>query len=78
MRPEHNHQRPHFHIEYKQQYSASHAVDTLERMAGDMPKKYEQPILEWAAKYQLSLAATWEHLNAGDDVRGMVIVADEA
>ncbi len=23
MRPEHNHSRPHFHIEYKQQYSAS-------------------------------------------------------
>jgi hypothetical protein len=78
MRPEHNHQRPHFHIEYKQQYSASYAVDTLERMAGDMPKKYEEPILEWAAKYRLSLAATWESLNAGDDVREMVIVADEA
>ena len=78
MWPEHNHQRPHFHIEYKQQYSASYAVDTLERMAGDMPKKYEAPILEWAAKYRLSLTATWERLNAGDDVREMVIVADEA
>lgn len=78
MRPEQNHSRPHFHIEYKQQYSASYAVDTLERMAGDMPKKYEAPILEWAAKYQLSLAATWERLNAGDDVRELVIAADEA
>ncbi len=47
-------------------------------MAGDMPKKYEAPILEWAAKYRLSLTATWERLNAGDDVREMVIVADEA
>lgn len=77
MWPERNHSRPHFHIEYKQQYSASYAVDTLERMAGDMPKKYEAPVLEWAAKYQQSLAATWERLNAGEDVRELVIVADE-
>ena len=47
-------------------------------MAGDMPKKYEAPVLEWAAKYRLSLAATWERLNAGDDVRQLVIAADEA
>jgi Domain of unknown function (DUF4160) len=78
MRPEHNHSRPHFHIEYKQQYSASYAVDTLERMAGNMPKKYEAPVLEWAAKYQHSLAATWERLNAGEDVRELVIVRNEA
>jgi hypothetical protein len=78
MRPEHNHSRPHFHIEYKQQYSASYAVDTLERMAGDMPKKYEAPVLEWARKYQQSLAATWERLNSGEDVRELVIVEGEA
>lgn len=78
MRREQNHQRPHFHIEYKQQYSASYAVDTLERIAGDMPKKYEDSILEWAANHRLSLAATWESLNAGRDVREMIIVAEEA
>lgn len=78
MWPEHNHSRPHFHIEYKQQYSASYAVDTLERMAGDMPPKYEAPVLEWAAKYRQSLTATWARLNASKDVRELVIVADEA
>lgn len=77
MRPEHNHQRAHFHIEYKRQYSASYAVDTLDRLAGDMPKKYERPVLEWAAKYRGSLNATWERLNAGDDIRELVLVPAE-
>lgn len=77
MRREQNHQRPHFHIEYKQQYSASYAVDTLELMAGDMPKQYEVPILEWAANHRKFLAAKWESLNAGEDVREIDIVAEE-
>ncbi len=53
-------------------------MDTLERTAGDIPKKYEAPVLEWAAKYQQLLAATWERLNAGEDIRELVIVANEA
>jgi hypothetical protein len=47
-------------------------------MAGDMPKRYEAPVLEWASKYQQSLVTTWERLKAGEDVRELVIVADEA
>jgi len=77
MYAEHNHQRAHFHIEYKQQFSASYAVDTLKRLAGDMPKKYEEPVLEWASKYRGSLNATWERLSAGHDVRELVVIAGE-
>lgn len=77
MRPEQNHRRPHFHIEYKREHSASYAVDTLERLAGYMPKKYEEPVLEWAAQHQRSLAATWTSLLAGNDVRELVLVAPE-
>ncbi len=60
---EQNHQRAHFHIEYKREYSASYSVDTLERLAGEMPRRYENPILEWASANQLLLNANWEHLN---------------
>jgi hypothetical protein len=45
MWQEQNHQRPHFHIEYKQEYSASYSVDTMERLAGEMPNRYEGPYL---------------------------------
>jgi hypothetical protein len=76
MRPERNHSRPHFHIEYKRQYSASYAVDTLELLAGVMPRKFEYPMLEWARDNQASLLATWNRLNAGEDIRELVVARD--
>jgi hypothetical protein len=67
IRQEPNHGRPHFHIEYKQEFSASYAVDTLERLAGHMPSRYERPILEWAASRRPGLEATWHQLQRGGD-----------
>jgi hypothetical protein len=74
MRPEHNHQRPHFHIQYKREHAASYAVDTLECLAGSIPKKYEKPILEWASTNQQSLLVAWEKLQSGEDVRVLEII----
>jgi len=75
MWKEDNHQRPHFHIKYKNQYSGSYAVDTLERLAGDVPPKYEKPILEWAKQNRKSLKYTWYQLQAGKDIRELVSTA---
>jgi len=77
MRPEQKHQRAHFHIEFKGQHSASYAVDTLERLDGEMPSKYEDPILKWAEEHRASLEKTWEALNSGEDVRELVIAEQE-
>jgi hypothetical protein len=65
MRAENNHARPHFHIEYKKEYKASYVIDTLECLAGNMPKRYEKPILEWASTRREKLLEIWEGLNAG-------------
>lgn len=46
IKPDKNHFRPHFHIHYKDEHKASYAIDTLELLAGTMPKKYEKPILK--------------------------------
>jgi hypothetical protein len=70
MRQEQNHARPHFHIEYKNQYSASYAIDTFERLAGNVPTKYEKPMLEWAARHRNSLLLTWSKMQAGENVQG--------
>jgi len=59
------HKRPHFHIEYKHQYRASYAIDTLERIAGYMPKQHERPVMEWARTVQSQLANSWEQLFRG-------------
>jgi len=76
MRPEDKHQRAHFHIEFKGEYSASYAVDTLEKLAGEMPRKYEEPILEWASDNKESLKMTWDKLSSGEDVRELIRIED--
>jgi hypothetical protein len=76
MRPERNHARPHFHIEYKREHTASYAADTLERLAGSIPRKYEEPVLAWAKENQAALLETWRRMNAGEDVRELVIARD--
>ena len=68
MRADRNHQRPHFHIEYKRLHQASYAIDTLEKLAGDMPAKYEKPILRWAEARRVALNTTWSQLRAGETV----------
>jgi hypothetical protein len=60
MRQEPNHQRPHFHVKHKNEFSASYAVDTLERLAGKAPpRRIEKIILTWAAREQQNLLDIW-------------------
>ena len=63
MYKEVGHQRPHFHLEYKREYSASYALDTFEVLAGYMPARYERAILSMAKSKRNELIATWESLN---------------
>jgi len=77
MSPDQNHARPHFHIHYKSQHKASYAVDTLELLAGNMPKRYEKPMLYWASRQQDFLLLVWNELKAGRDVRELIVHADE-
>ncbi len=77
MRGDDNHQRPHFHIEYKQEYSASYAIDTLERLAGQMPSKYEEKLLGWASHNQNLLLRIWDSLKTGNDITEFLLEAQE-
>lgn len=78
MRKEANHGRPHFHIEYKNEYRASYAVDTLEKLAGHVPQKYETPLLVWAATHKASLLLTWDKLQAGENVVELIATTEDA
>ena len=77
IKPDKNHFRPHFHIHYKSEYEASYAIDMLELLAGEMPRKYEKPVLNWASRKQKSLQLTWGELKAGEDIRELILHADE-
>jgi hypothetical protein len=78
MWQENKHQRPHFHIKYRNQYNASYAIDTLERLAGKIPAKYEKPILEWAEQNREALRLTWNKLQAGENVWELISPASTA
>ena len=77
LRRERNHARPHFHIEYKKEHSASYAIDNFEKLAGSMPRKYEQAILTWAKDKKASLLTTWNDLMAGKEVHEFVVEKEE-
>jgi hypothetical protein len=63
MYQEPNHRRPHFHLKFKEEHSASYAIDDFSRLAGDMPLKYERDILNWAKENQRDLLQQWQSLN---------------
>jgi hypothetical protein len=63
------HQRPHFHIEYKNEYKASYALDNFERLAGDMPRRYEDAIMPIARHMQNQLNDRWQSLNGTSRIR---------
>jgi hypothetical protein len=61
------HKRPHFHIEFKRQFRASYAIDTLERIIGYMPRRYEDRVIEWARTVKPQLSECWQRIAAGGE-----------
>gem|GEM_PF-1636911 len=58
------HGRPHFHIEYKKgEFSASYAIETCTKIIGNMPLKYERPLLEWANENKVLLYEKWQETH---------------
>lgn len=71
------HNRPHFHIAYKRQYSASYAIDTLERLCGYVPRRYEELAIEWARPRQAALRDIWNSLSFGNPLWAVELNEDE-
>jgi hypothetical protein len=68
------HRRPHFHIRFKKQHSASYDLETTERIAGEMPRKYEDRVIPWAKENASILREAWERQHPGDET---VVVCEE-
>jgi len=66
---ERNHRLPHFHIEFKKQYTASYDIATGERLAGNIPVEYEEAMLEWAQTNKALLLREWNALNSEGDLQ---------
>lgn len=54
-----DHAPPHFHVEYVGQ-KAEIAIDTLDVLAGSLPRRTLALVLEWAALHRTELRTDWE------------------
>ncbi|HZN36363.1 MAG TPA: DUF4160 domain-containing protein [Pirellulaceae bacterium] len=53
------HHRPHFHA-YYQDDVVSIAIDTMEVLAGSLPRRQQRLVEAWAELHQVELQAAWQ------------------
>ena len=53
-----DHAPPHFHVYYGE-HSAKIAVETLQTLAGKLPRRARALVLEWAAEHRDELLLNW-------------------
>ena len=58
------HHRPHFHA-YYQGFAAVFGIETIEMIAGDLPRKERRLVEAWTELHQAQLSENWERLQAG-------------
>ena len=55
------HHRPHFHAFY-QEHAVSIALDTIEVLAGGLPRKQQRLVEAWAELHHTELQAAWQRM----------------
>jgi hypothetical protein len=58
------HHRAHFHAYYQDQVGIF-ALDPIELIAGELPRRQQRLVEAWAELHQAELLADWERLQAG-------------
>lgn len=53
------HAPPHFHVEYAE-YKASVNIQTLEVIDGNLSRRAQELVLDWAELHQIELLEDWE------------------
>ncbi|MCK8133285.1 MULTISPECIES: DUF4160 domain-containing protein [Pseudoalteromonas] len=63
---EKGHHLPHIHIDYgRQQHAASYAIETGERIEGNLPRKYDNDVSNWLEQNRDKVLEIWQSLQAG-------------
>ena len=62
-----DHNPPHFHAEY-QGHKAEYNINTLELIVGDMPRRANSLILEWASIHREELVENWQLARAQEEL----------
>ena len=58
------HHRPHFHAYYQGDVGV-YAIDTIELIAGQLPRRQQRLIEAWIELHHEELLADWERLQSG-------------
>lgn len=58
------HNRPHFHA-YHQDAVAVYAIDTIELIAGQLPRRQQRLVEAWAELHHEELLTDWQRLQSG-------------
>ncbi len=53
-----DHLPPHFHAEYGE-FEAVYAIDTLDILRGNLPRRAHSMVVEWALAHRAELRANW-------------------
>ena len=64
MEPATEHNRPHFHV-YYQEFVAVIGIDTIEVLAGELPRKQLRLVFAWAELHNDELLKDWNLLQSG-------------
>jgi hypothetical protein len=64
VEPSGRHHRPHFHA-YYQDGVAIVAIDRIEVIAGNLPRRQQRLVEAWAEIHQRELADDWARLQTG-------------
>ena len=59
-----DHAPPHFHAEYAER-EALVAIETLELLRGELPRRALALVLEWAVAHRDELRADWDRARSG-------------
>jgi hypothetical protein len=69
-----DHQRPHIHIDYGREFHvALYAIETGERIVGDLDIKYDRAIEKWIKERQPRLLEAWNLVQSGRNPDHIVI-----
>jgi hypothetical protein len=64
MEPNQPHHRPHFHAYYHEN-AAIYAIDEIELIAGELPRRQRRLVEAWAELHLSELRSDWERLQTG-------------
>ena len=64
VEPQAPHHRPHFHAYYQENVGV-YAIDTIELIAGQLPRRQHRLVEAWAKLHQRELLTDWERLQSG-------------